>query len=404
LLLPEQSPAEFDKERARNRAITQIMGETRVGEVDGIYFDLRHEQINPEEWVMEDDLGTEHASYAIRRRETLPFIWFPWYGQFDLKQVKAEVSQDFIEIKEYAKNGPPLPRGAYGKITDAEYENLVKKEKEERVVPNKTWIKEEIVSRTPDAVVTSGDRIETHHVIINLEGDDEFIPIQDRAFVHLFVKITRRDGSCQVLNTPIMLYGQTRLSYFRGNNVLYSILGRVRRFYSVPKLDTESTKEILNADDFGHAFSALRRAVRISDKILPRVLQLRRSQNMRRLGVGREYMQALDDACMLGYSWAYAETEQHMRPLAIAGAASRAAASRAGQTSGERRRVKAASTWQRLVKSQALEARAENPGISQSKLAEEIKFKFDNEVPSHPIIVRHIAKLEREGELPKRRA
>jgi hypothetical protein len=92
-----------------------------------------------------------------------------------------------------------------------------------------------------------------------------------------------------------------------------------------------------------------------------------------------------------------------MRPLAVAGAASRAGATRAGQASGARRRAKAASTWQGLVKREASKFRAENPSVSQAKLAEEIKFKFDNEVPSHPIIVRHIARLEREGELPKRR-
>jgi hypothetical protein len=106
---------------------------------------------------------------------------------------------------------------------------------------------------------------------------------------------------------------------------------------------------------------------------------------------------------MLGYSWAYAEAGQRMAPLAVAAAASRAGAARAGQASGARRRAKAADTWHRLVKREALKIRAGNPGVSQAKLADEIKFKFDNEAPSHPIIVRHIARLEREGELPKRR-
>ena len=66
-----------------------------------------------------------------------------------------------------------------------------------------------------------------------------------------------------------------------------------------------------------------------------------------------EFLQALDDACMLGYAWAYAETEQLMGPLAVAGAASRAGAARAGQASGARRRAKAANTWQGLVKEEA---------------------------------------------------
>ena len=176
---------------------------------------------------------------------------------------------------------------------------------------------------------------------------------------------------------------------------------RITRF---PKITTASVKEILDTNNkTGPAYTALYRSVSICERFLPRIQKLRQSNNRRRFGLGMEFLQALDDACMLGYSWAYAETEQHMRPLAVAGAASRAGAARAGRASGERRRVKAASTWQRLVEREAFKARAENPGVSQAKLAEEIKFEFDNEVPSHPIVVRHIARLERDGVLSKRR-
>jgi hypothetical protein len=111
----------------------------------------------------------------------------------------------------------------------------------------------------------------------------------------------------------------------------------------------------------------------------------------------------MDDACMLGYSWAYAEAERSMRPLATAALASRAAAGRAGQASGVRRRAKAAETWQLLIRKEAEKIRSTEPRLSQAKLAEEIKFKFDDKVPTHPVIVRYIAKLERDNELPKRR-
>jgi hypothetical protein len=205
--MPELSEEEFSIVYARNRAIAKIMGETRVGEVDGIHFDLRHKQINPDEWAMKDDLGAEGTPYPPRRRPTLPFIWFPWYGQFDLNQIKTDVLEEFRELKEYAKNGPPIPREAYGNITDAEYADVLKKEKKQRFIPTKSWIKEEIQSRTPDAIVNPGDSIEMHHAVMNLEDGDEFVPIQDRAFVHLFVKITNGNGLCNVLISPIVLYG-----------------------------------------------------------------------------------------------------------------------------------------------------------------------------------------------------
>jgi hypothetical protein len=184
--MSELSDKEFLKLYMRNRAISKIMNETRVGEVEGIHFDLRHKQISPTEWAMEDYLGGEDPAYLpIRRKESLPFIWFPWYGKFDLTQIRAEVLRGFRAEKEYAENGPPTPREAYDNITDAEYEDAIKEEKRRRFVPTRTWIKDELKSLTPDAIVYSGDRIEVRRAVMNVEDDDEFIPIQDR--VHSFI-------------------------------------------------------------------------------------------------------------------------------------------------------------------------------------------------------------------------
>jgi hypothetical protein len=117
--MPNLDEEEFSRLYARNRALGKIAYETRLGEVEGITFDLRHSEIDPDEWVM-DHLGGYDELHAPRRTETLPFLWFPWYGKFDLNKVKAEVVEGFREAKEYAKNGPPSPREVYGNITDAE--------------------------------------------------------------------------------------------------------------------------------------------------------------------------------------------------------------------------------------------------------------------------------------------
>jgi hypothetical protein len=199
------------------------------------------------------------------------------------------------------------------------------------------------------------------------------------------------------------MFGTTRISYRHGNKGIYAILDRVRDHHKISKIDKTSVRSISdNFNKTGKAYTALYRSVMISERFLPLAWKLKRSDHPGRFKIGMELLEAMADACMLGYAWAYAETEKHMRPLAVAGAASRAGAARAGQASGARRRAKAASTWQSLVKAEAVKIRTENPGVSQAKLAEEIKFQFDNEVPSHPIIVRHVARLEREGELPKR--
>jgi hypothetical protein len=75
----------------------------------------------------------------------------------------------------------------------------------------------------------------------------------------------------------------------------------------------------------------------------------------------------------------------------------------AGQKSGASRRAKAANTWQARVTEEALRLRAQKPHISQTELATEIVFYLGKEaLPSHPIIVRYISELERDGALRRR--
>lgn len=83
--------------------------------------------------------------------------------------------------------------------------------------------------------------------------------------------------------------------------------------------------------------------------------------------------------------------------------ASKAGAAKAGLSSAAKRRARALN-WQARVKTEALKIRAKAPDVSQTKVAEEILYQLgEEELPSLPIIVRQISKLERGGELPKRR-
>jgi hypothetical protein len=396
----ELSDEDFLTLYARNRTLGKIIHETRVGEVEGIRFDLRHNKIKPTEWTM-DHLGG-FDGHVPRRISTLPFIWFPWYGKFDLKQLKAEIMEEFLSAKEYEKNAPPTPREVYGNITDVEYAEYLRAERKNKRV-TKTWIKDELEFRTPDAIVNAGDCIRIHRAVMSID-DNEFMPLHDKAEIHLFVRITNETGLSKALNTPIIMQGATRITYRHGNKGIYSILARVRNHHGLNKINQTFVREVSdNYNKKGYDYAALYKSISLSEHFLPLSWKLQRSNNRGRERIGMKFLEAMDDACMLGYTWAYAEAERSMRPLAAAALASRAGAGRAGQASGVRRRAKAAETWQLLIKKEAEKIRSKEPRFSQAKLAEEIKFKFDDKVPSHPVIVRHIAKLERDNELPKRR-
>jgi hypothetical protein len=298
----------------RNRALGKIAHETRFGEVEGISIDLRHPDIVPDEWMM-DHLGDYDDLHLPMRTETLPFLWFPWYGKFDLSQVRADVLEDFRTAKEYAKHGSPTPREVYGNITDAEYADFIKKEKKQRRIPTKTWIKDELRSRMPDAIVNSGDCVRTHRAVKYI-GENQFVHVHDNAEIHVFVEIIDKDGLSKMIDAPIVVYEVTRLTYRLNNKKIYAILERVRKHHGLSHINYLSTKHVSrNFTTSGPAYNALYRAMDISERFLPRVLAWLRSHSNRRVNIGIELLQALDDACMLGYSWAYAEAGQYMRPL-----------------------------------------------------------------------------------------
>ena len=58
-------------------ALLKICNVMRYGAVAGVVFDLRHERLDPQEWVMEPIWFSEF-SWPFRR-EGQPFLWFPWY-------------------------------------------------------------------------------------------------------------------------------------------------------------------------------------------------------------------------------------------------------------------------------------------------------------------------------------
>jgi len=397
--ISEINDEDFLKLRARNRALGKIIYETRFGEVEGITFDFRHKEINSDEWRM-DHLGADDG-LPPRRTPTLPFIWFPWYGKFDLEQLKADVVAEFQADNEYRDNAVPLPRSAFDdNFTDEEYARHLK----EKTKPlGKSWITKQVAERTPDAIVSAGDRI-TIHEVIKYVGHDQFVHPHDNAELQLFIKITNNAGLNKVIRTPIIMYGQTKLTYRQGNKALYSILERIRVYHKLTTITRSSVADkSSNYRENGSAYSALYRAVYICDHYLPRIRKLENSNFDQFWRIGLKYVDALDHACMLGYAWAYAETELRMRPLAMAALASKAGAAKAGLSSAAKRRARA-SNWQTRVATEALKLRGRTPDMSQTKLAEEILYQLGEEgLPSLPIIVRHISKLERGGELPKRR-
>jgi len=157
-----------DDEWKRLEALYAISFRTRCGAVEGVEFDFRHELLDPTEWQMRDAIGTGNGDYAYGRRPGLPFVWFPWYGEFNKDDLQKEIDDYFKAESAHTTNVNGEPRKPKSK---AEYRREF----------------------TPDCIVCSGDKLVIDYVkIANI--DDEFSHLHDAELRFAYCKVIRPNG------------------------------------------------------------------------------------------------------------------------------------------------------------------------------------------------------------------
>ena len=393
VVMSELDKEQFLKLRSRNLALGQIV-KTRVGEVEGVKFDLRHSKIDPDEWTM-DHLGF-FDGYPPSRSLTLPFIWFHWYGKFDKAQLREDVKQDCKDLNRYNMN-PSVPREAFGPGGDDEYKKYLSDV--ERAKPlGATWIKQTVSSRTPEASVNQGDEISLSRVEM-LVSDDDFLPLHDRAEIRVYVKIRKTSGRIILLKQPIIMYGATRFTYRHGNKKIYSIMERVRRHFGISNLSSKNADEISgNFERNGYEYEALYRASSLYEDSI-RQIQKYDAKTAEGDMSSDKALRSLDDACMLGYAWAYFEQYSSMRKFAEVGLKSVSRAIKGGKSSGETRRRTAEETWRPHALSLAQTARLQFPNLSNEKMANAILggWRLKIEKPAHSTLRVFIAEQIKLG-------
>ena len=395
----------FAEQFARNRALSAILAKTRTGSVDGIFFDLRLSKIDPAEWEIFCPYWGDTGSVPSRTG-VAPFIWCPWHGEFDAEKLALDVADECKSLNEYNSMFHPLPREAYFGLTDVEYLELLSIEQKEwesrKLEPaGRDWIASEIVNRTPDAILRIGDRVLIARAEMSLD-EDEFLPVPDSAVINIFVKIAFTDGSIEELVNPIVMTHSAKITNRFGRRPFYSIMRRVRLHYSLEtlsrKLVDATTRKSLVAD------SALNCASRLFETSLPKIERLGKSAGTSGK-IARKYIEALDDACMLGYNWARAEAELNMKPLAELGSKSKAGARIGGAKSGESRRKTSEETWKPLAVKLAKNARKNDPYLSTERVIKSIQDAWSlapSLLPAHSTLRDFISILEGDGLLPRK--
>jgi hypothetical protein len=378
---PDSAIAMENDETERREALVEIFYRTRLGTVEGIEFDLRHNLLDPAEWQVWDVIGTEsfggEGSYAYGRRSGLPFIWFPWYGNFSNDGLSKEVDTCIKESNEYRKT--------------------VKDKNQPKVKSRSDYLKE----FTPDAIVQTGDKIVIDFVSRHPAGD-EFAHLHDAEFRFAYCKIIRANWKPVKIKKPILFVGVTSVIVKRADyNSFERISNRICDYFSVNRLAD------IHCDKGDFACTAAYYAHWVISESRD-ALKLMHSDH----GYSPDYHKAnhhwrsVNQAVLMGYFWARAEAEMNMKPLAISGLRVKAGGSSGGKTSGNKRRQKRTETWEPVAMQMAKAIRRDNPSASQDDVAAEIDAGWKDatcDPPGHSTLKGLISRMEHAGELPKRR-
>jgi hypothetical protein len=340
-----------------NPALLKICNVTRYGTVEGVAFDLRHERLDPKEWLMKP-IGIVPKSRPFRF-ERQPFLWFAWYGPFRDTDVERAIEHEIQFLKEKHPNDPP---------------------------PSAESLRH---TYTPDLIIDAGDKIEIDRV--DTEGETTGLHHEHDVQRRLaYVKIVKPSGATHLLVEPIVFTGASATWTGGYTKMLPKISRRLCTHFEIGSLFDPRVNEIVNrgaqADaeaaqghridgvlrhDAADAEAALLHAAVLARTDLDALLTqyARRSADEKdRMLVKARIIYMIDEACLVGYRWGRAEADLRMKPLAEGGHRSRAGAPIGGRISGESRRQRAEQTWKPLAFRLAKEIRERNPTLSNESL------------------------------------
>jgi hypothetical protein len=381
-----------DEDLKRQQAISDICGITRHGVVDGVEFDLRHELLDPLEWQM--DPMIDQPPYL--KKESLPFIWFPWYGEFSKDRLRQEANLNYDYEKILVVDTINSAKEAIPETPFQEIDFPI------------TPVEEYIKIGTPECIIRAGDRIFIRKVNITSVGDS-FEHDHDSELRYALLSVARVTGTTDLIQTPIKFIGATSLlREFVPGEFFDKIYRRICRHFQVQTLKKGNFADIVKRVGFTFASKAALHAhiVALQMDVYKRWLAHIGDQNNPLARDAWKGWNTADQAAYVGYLWAKAEAELELKPLARSALRAKAGATSGGAKSGVVRRQKRATSWEPIARQMAKDIRADNPTLSQDALATEIDagWKAANcRPPGHPTLKGLISRMEKAGELPKRR-
>jgi hypothetical protein len=236
---------------------------------------------------------------------------------------------------------------------------------------------------------------------------DGFDHPHDSEISFAFLRVTRKNEETKDLDKPMMFKGVTAITGPRSQyNYFENISYRICQRHGVnPLSEIIGIPSKKKGDHFAY-YAAMNASL-----IEPGTRKIRKRSDSHeysdpKLRDAKDASHLIDGAVLIGYLWTKAETEIGVKPLAISALRAKAGASSGGAKSGESRKQKRAKTWEPIAKEMALKLRAEKPSASQDDVATDTAHEWKDanvKAPGHTTLKALISKMEKAGELPKRR-
>jgi len=364
-----------EKQRLHFAELNRIFTRDQCGTVDGVEFDVRHELLDPAEW----QAAVVGMSRGYRSEDSDgPFIWFPWFGEFDKEKVRQGGLAWVAKTVEMSDSSDTL-------LTLPERSRL---------------LAQYITAHTPDCIIHAGDKIVIRKVN-SKKNTEEFDHPHDSEIRLVYLRVIRADGRLESIRHPIKFSG-TRSIFAKEGNIDYHdvILKRICEYFNLKDIeaffqinvDTDASRAATIASFLHDDLDSFRTCLEETDVKSAQYIE------------ARKQMQLANDSVLLGYCWARAELELKMKPLALSALRMKASSALGGSKGAETRRKKAEEGWIAIAKKMAIKIRAEKPHLSQDKVAEEISFTWKDEIQQrgHARLKQLVGDMEKSGELPKR--
>ena len=268
-----------------SKLISIQMGDgDRFGNVRGIEIDLRHELLDRHKWRSQI-IGI--LPYPVGRDPAVPFIWFPWFGDFNANVFRRLAINKFLS-KSKCQSG-----AKEAKIAHFNIERFVR-------------------LNTSDCFVTPGDKIYIDSVEMISTGD-RFDHPDNAELRRAYLRVDRAGEKPQILRTPMTFIGYMNLT----NNTLCDhslmISKHILDYYGLTDLD--EFKSI--PKDTSHAYRALSQAYHLLRELGPirKVLYSGVDVFSKAFQDAHAILALVNNASLMSYSWGKAEGDAKLKPI-----------------------------------------------------------------------------------------